>query len=73
MNLLDQFKLESFGVYFLQKILINEISCRVDANLEIGRGFRLSRCKMEYVECKFSKRINKDWGVAKFDGQGILE
>ena len=38
-----------------------------------GRGFRLSRCKMEYVECKFSKRINKDWGVAKFDGQGILE
>ena len=36
-----------------------------------ARGFRLSRSKTEYMECKFRKRMNNEQGVITLDGQQI--
>ena len=40
-------------------VLIDETRARVNSKLEVWRqesqGFRLSRAKTEYIECKFSK------------------
>ena len=35
------------------------------------RGFRLSRSKIEYMECKFSKKRNNEQGIIILDGQQI--
>ena len=35
------------------------------------RGFKLSRSKNEYMECKFRKRRNNEQGVITLDGQQI--
>ena len=36
-----------------------------------ARGYRLSRSKIEYMECKFRKKKNNEQGVIAFDGQQI--
>ena len=56
-------------------VLIGEIKKRVNKKLELwrqtleARGFRLSRSKTEYMECKFRKRKNNEQGVITLDGQ----
>ena len=52
-------------------VLLDETRANVNAKLELVeyRGFRLSRTKIEYIECKFSKQryldsiIRKDWEI----------
>ena len=59
-------------------ILIGEIKEEINKKLELwrqileARGFRLSRSKTEYMECKFRKRRNNEQGVITLDGQQIL-
>ena len=36
-----------------------------------SRGFRLSRAKIEYMECKFSKQRIRDYSIVRLDGQEI--
>jgi len=36
-----------------------------------SRGFRLSRAKTEYIECKFSKQGIRDYSIVRLDGQEI--
>jgi hypothetical protein len=51
----------------------------VDDKLDIWRGvlesngFRLSRSKTQYMECKFSMRRDKDGVIVKLDCQEILK
>ena len=59
-------------------VLIGETKEWVNKKLELWRqtlevrGFRLSRSKTEFMECKFRKRKNKKEGVITLDGQQIL-
>ena len=59
-------------------VLIDETKEGVNTKLELwrqtleARGFRLSRSKTEYMECKFRKRRNNEQGVITLDGQQIL-
>ena len=41
-----------------------------DKSLE-SRGFRLSRAKTEYMECKFSKQEIRDYSIVRLYGQEI--
>ena len=56
-------------------VLINETEEGVNKKLELwrqalkARGFRLSRSKTEYMECKFRKKKNNEQGVITLDGQ----
>ena len=49
----------------------------VNAELELwrqtleSRGFRLSKAKTEYMECKFSKQGIRDYSIVTLNGQGI--
>ena len=58
-------------------VLVDETRHGVNVKLEIwwhaleSKGFRLSRTKTEYVECKFSKSRNKDDEAIRLDGQEI--
>ena len=58
-------------------VLIDEIKKGFNKKLELWRqtlkiqGFRLSRSKIEYMECKFRKKRNNEQGVITFDGQQI--
>jgi len=36
-----------------------------------SRGFRLSRVKIEYMECKFSKQEIREYNIVTLDGQVI--
>ena len=59
-------------------VLVNETRVRVNVKLELwrqtleSRGFRLSRAKTEYMECKFSKQGIRDYSIMTLDEQGIL-
>ena len=58
-------------------VLIDKTKEGVNKKLELWkqtlevRGFRLSRSKTEYMECKFRKRKNNKQGVITFNGQQI--
>ena len=60
-------------------VLANETRSEVNAKLEIWqdalevKGFRLSKTKIEYMECKFSKSRNINEGVVRHDGQEMLK
>ena len=60
-------------------VLANETRSEVNAKLEIWqdalevKGFRLSKTKIEYMECKFSKSRNINEGVVRDDGQEMLK
>ena len=55
-------------------VLINETRAGVNAKLELWKqtleslGFRLSRTKIEYIECKFSKKGIRDYSIVRLDG-----
>ena len=56
-------------------VLVDETRAGENAKLELwrqtleSRGFRLSRAKTEYIECKFSKQVIQDYSIVKLDGQ----
>ena len=58
-------------------VLIDETKEGVNTKLELwkqtleARGFRLSRSKTEYMECKFRKRRKNEQCVITLDGQQI--
>ena len=58
-------------------VLIDETREGVNAKLELWRGvleskgFRISRTKTEYMECKFSQNRSRNEGVVKIDNQDI--
>ena len=58
-------------------VLIDETIEGVNTKLELwmqtleARGFRLSRSKIEYMKCKFRKRMNNEQSVITLDGQHI--
>ena len=58
-------------------VLVDETRAGVNAKLELwrqtleSRGFRLSRTKTEYMECKFSKQEIRDYSIVILDGQEI--
>ena len=58
-------------------VLIDETKEGVNKKVELWRqtlevrGFRLSRSKTEYMECKFRKRRNNEQSVITLDGQQI--
>ena len=60
-------------------VLANETRSEVNAKLEVWqdalevKGFRLSKTKIEYMECKFSKSRNINEGVVRDDGQEMLK
>ena len=55
-------------------VLVDETRAEVNAKLELWRqtlesqGFRLSRAKTEYMECKFSKQGIRDYSTVRLDG-----
>ena len=55
-------------------VLIDKTRARVNAKLELwrqtleSRGFRLSRTKIEYMECKFNKQGTRDYSIVRLDG-----
>ena len=58
-------------------VLVDETRAGINAKLELwrqtleSRGFRLSRAKIEYMECKFSKHGIRDYSTVRLDGQEI--
>jgi len=58
-------------------VLVDEMKARVNAKLELwrqtleSRGFRLTRAKTEYMECKFSKQRIQDYSIMRLDRQEI--
>ena len=57
-------------------ILVDETRAGINAKLEVWRtlksqGFRLSKAKTEYMECKFSKQKIRDYSIMRLDGQEI--
>ncbi|KAF3650426.1 Mitochondrial arginine transporter BAC1 [Capsicum annuum] len=60
-------------------VLIDESRRGVNNKLEIWRqtleskGFRLSRTKIEYLDCKFSDARQEDEGVVKLESQGVCK
>ena len=58
-------------------VLIDESRAGVNAKLELwrqtleARGFKLSKSKTEYMECRFSKQRSSDGSVVKFGEQEI--
>ena len=56
-------------------VLADKIKSRINVKLKIwwyalkSKWFRLSKTKIEYMECKFSKSINKNKGTVRLDGQ----
>ncbi|GMP67085.1 hypothetical protein CsSME_00027194 [Camellia sinensis var. sinensis] len=58
-------------------VLVNETKEGVNIKLEIWRktleskGFRISRTKTEYMECKFSNNNNKSRGEVKIENQEL--
>ena len=57
--------------------LVDETRAGVNAKLELwrqtleSRGFRLSRTKIEYMECKFSKQGIRDYSIVTLNGLRI--
>ena len=58
-------------------VLVDETRAVVNAKLELwrptleSRGFKLSRDKTEYMECKFSKQRIRDYCIVRLDGHAI--
>ena len=58
-------------------VLVDETKAGVNVKLELwrqtleSRGFRLSRFKTEYMECKFNKQGIRDYSIVRLDGQEI--
>ncbi|KAL6549287.1 hypothetical protein OROGR_008431 [Orobanche gracilis] len=58
-------------------VLIDETKVGVQQKLELwrdtleARGFRLSRSKTEYMECRFSDNIDREAGIITFDGKVV--
>ena len=58
-------------------VLVDETIAGVNVKLELwrqtleSRGFRLSRVKTEYMECKFSKQEIQNYSIVRLDGQEI--
>jgi len=58
-------------------VLVDEIRDGVNAKLELwrqtleSRGFRLSRAKTKYMECKFSKQRTRNYSIVTLNGQEI--
>ncbi|KAL6566319.1 hypothetical protein OROGR_001934 [Orobanche gracilis] len=58
-------------------VLIDETKVGVQQKLELwrdtleARGFRLSRSKTEYMECRFSDNSDREAGVITFDGKVV--
>ena len=56
-------------------VLVDETRAGVNAKLELwgqtlkSRGFRLSRVKTEYMECKFSKHGIQNYSIVRLDRQ----
>ena len=56
-------------------VLLDETRAGVNAKLELwrqtleSRGFRLSRTKIKYIECKFSKQEIRGYSIVTLDGQ----
>ena len=54
-------------------VLVDETRAGVNTKLELwgqtleSRGFRLSRAKTEYMECKFSKQRIRDYSIVTLD------
>ena len=59
-------------------VLVDETREGVNTKLEIWRkaleskGFRISRTKTEYMECKFSNSNNESRGEVKIENQELL-
>ena len=55
-------------------VLVDETRTGINIKLELwrqtleSRGFRLSRAKTEYMECKFSKQRIRDYSIVRLDG-----
>ena len=60
---------------FAEDVLIDETREGLNAKLELWRGvlesngFRLSRTKTKYMECKFSQNRSRNKGVVRIDNQ----
>ncbi|KAL6502171.1 hypothetical protein OROHE_024764 [Orobanche hederae] len=58
-------------------VLIEETKVGVQQKLELwrdtleARGFRLSRSKTEYMECRFSDNSDREAGMITFDGKVV--
>ncbi|KAL6541160.1 hypothetical protein OROMI_025043 [Orobanche minor] len=58
-------------------VLIDETKIGVQQKLELwrdtleARGFRLSRSKTEYMECRFSENTDREAGMITFDGKVV--
>ncbi|KAL6504546.1 hypothetical protein OROGR_026469 [Orobanche gracilis] len=58
-------------------VLIDETKVGVQQKLELwrdtleARGFRLSRSKTEYMECRFSENSDREAGMITFDGKAV--
>jgi len=58
-------------------VLVDETRAGVNAKLELwsqtleSRGFKLSRSKTEYMECKFNKQRIRDYSIVTVYGQEI--
>ena len=58
-------------------VLVNETKAGINAKLKLWRqalesqGVRLSRAKIEYMECKFSKHEIRDYTIVRLDGKEI--
>ncbi|KAL6506092.1 hypothetical protein OROHE_022621 [Orobanche hederae] len=58
-------------------VLIEETKVGVQQKLELwrdtleARGFRLSRSKTEYMECRFSDNNDREAGMITFDGKVV--
>ena len=55
-------------------VLVDETRVRVNVKLELwrqtleSRGFKLSKSKMEYIECKFNKQRIRNYNIVTLDG-----
>ena len=55
-------------------VLVDETRAGVNTKLKLWRqtldsqGFRLSRTKIEYMECKFSKQGIQDYSIVRLNG-----
>ena len=58
-------------------VLVDETRAGVNVKLELwrqtleSRGFRLSRAKIKYIECKFSKKGIRDYSIVRLNAQEI--
>jgi len=58
-------------------VLIYETRAGVNVKLELwrqaleSRDFKLSKAKIEYMECKFSKHRTQDYSIVTLDGKEI--